>query len=91
MYSVILTFGESFFLLYSSKSFAKIKFIQFGFSITYNGLGYEYLRDLVLNFASTQQTENPRGFSEVGANQQLLIPIVCAQHGRTRTAKYGSS
>jgi len=30
----------------------------------------------VLNFASTNQTENPRGFSEVGDNKQLLIGIV---------------
>jgi hypothetical protein len=34
------------------------------------------LRGLVLNFASTHQTENPRGFSEVGENKQLLIAIV---------------
>ena len=31
---------------------------------------------LALNFASTHQTENPRGFSEVGENMQLLIAIV---------------
>ncbi len=31
-----------------------------------NGLGYELLRGSALNFASTYQTENPRGFSEVG-------------------------
>ncbi len=42
----------------------------------HNGLGYEQLRGLVLNFASTHQTENPRGFSEVGENKQLLIAIV---------------
>ena len=42
----------------------------------YNGLGYEWLRELALNFASTHQTENPRGFSEVGENKQLLIAIV---------------
>jgi len=36
------------------------------------------LRGLALNFASTQQTENPRGFSEVGENKQLLIAIVVA-------------
>ena len=41
-----------------------------------NGLGYEYLRGLALNFASTHQTENPRGFSEVVENKQLLIAIV---------------
>jgi len=34
------------------------------------------LRGLALNFASTHQTENPRGFSEVGENKQLLIAIV---------------
>jgi len=34
------------------------------------------LRGLTLNFASTQQAENPRGFSEVGENKQLLIAIV---------------
>jgi hypothetical protein len=39
-------------------------------------LGYEYLRGLTLNFASTHQTENPRGFSEVEDNMQLLIAIV---------------
>jgi len=27
------------------------------------------LRGLALNFASTHQTENPRGFSEVGENK----------------------
>ncbi|BAO76437.1 hypothetical protein WPG_2349 [Winogradskyella sp. PG-2] len=31
---------------------------------------------LALNFASTHQAENPRGFSEVGENKQLLITIV---------------
>ena len=41
-----------------------------------NGLGYEQLRGLALNFASTHQAENPRGFSEVGENKQLLIAIV---------------
>jgi len=34
------------------------------------------LRGLALNFASTRQTENPRGFSEAGKNKQLLIAIV---------------
>jgi len=34
------------------------------------------LRGLALNFASTHQTENPLGFSEVGDNKQLLIAIV---------------
>jgi len=34
------------------------------------------LRGLAVNFASTHQTENPQGFSEVGENQQLLIAIV---------------
>ncbi|CAM1339187.1 conserved hypothetical protein [Tenacibaculum aestuarii] len=28
---------------------------------------------MVFNFASTHQTENPRGFSEVSENMQLLI------------------
>jgi len=31
------------------------------------------LRGLAINFASTHQTENPQGFSEVGENKQLLI------------------
>ncbi|EMQ93770.1 hypothetical protein D778_01531 [Xanthomarina gelatinilytica] len=34
------------------------------------------MRVLALNFASTHQTENPRGFSEVGETKQLLIAIV---------------
>ncbi|OZV66252.1 hypothetical protein CA834_14520 [Winogradskyella aurantia] len=34
------------------------------------------MRGLALNFASTHKTENPRGFSEVGENKQLLIAIV---------------
>jgi len=34
------------------------------------------LRGLALNLASTHQTENSRGFSEVGENKQLLIAIV---------------
>ncbi|PSG94460.1 hypothetical protein C7H61_00950 [Mesoflavibacter zeaxanthinifaciens subsp. sabulilitoris] len=34
------------------------------------------MRGLAINFASTHQTENPRGFSEVGENKQLLIAIV---------------
>jgi hypothetical protein len=34
------------------------------------------LRGLAINFASTHQIENPRGFSEVGENKQLLIAIV---------------
>jgi hypothetical protein len=34
------------------------------------------LRGLAINFASTHQAENPRGFSEVGENKQLLIAIV---------------
>ena len=42
----------------------------------YNGLGYEELRGLALNFSSTHQTENPRGFSEVGENKQLLIALL---------------
>ena len=44
--------------------------------ITHNGLGYEQLRELALNFASTHQTENPRGFSEEGEYKQLFIAIV---------------
>ncbi|MAZ72727.1 MAG: hypothetical protein CMC70_06235 [Flavobacteriaceae bacterium] len=32
--------------------------------------------ELALNFASTHQAENPRGFSEVSENKQLLIAIV---------------
>jgi len=34
------------------------------------------LRGLAPEFASTQQIENPRGFSGVGENKQLLIAIV---------------
>ncbi|MAT56279.1 MAG: hypothetical protein CMN32_17550 [Saprospirales bacterium] len=34
------------------------------------------MRGLALNLASTHQTENPRGFSEVDENKQLLIAIV---------------
>ncbi len=34
------------------------------YQLLHNGLGYELLRDLALNFTSTRQTENPRGFSE---------------------------
>jgi len=41
-----------------------------------NGLVYKYLHGLAFNFASTHQTENPRGFSEVSKNKQLLIAIV---------------
>jgi hypothetical protein len=41
-----------------------------------NGLGYELFRGLALNFASTHQTENRQGFSEVVDNKQLLIAIV---------------
>ncbi|SHK07762.1 hypothetical protein, partial [Pseudozobellia thermophila] len=50
------------------------------------GFSYEQLRSASdehserkakqLNFASTHQTENPRGFSEVGENKQLLIAIL---------------
>ncbi|MEZ7496844.1 hypothetical protein QO206_15215 [Leeuwenhoekiella aequorea] len=46
------------------------------FQLAGNGLGYEQLRGLTLTFASTRQAENPRGFSEVGRNKQLLIAIV---------------
>ncbi|GAA4799857.1 hypothetical protein GCM10023330_01590 [Litoribaculum gwangyangense] len=38
------------------------------------------MRGLALNFASTHQTENPRGFSEVGENKQLLIAIVSKRY-----------
>jgi len=41
-----------------------------------NVFGYEYLRGLARNLASTHRTENPRGFSEVSENKQLLIAIV---------------
>jgi hypothetical protein len=34
------------------------------------------LLGLAVNFASTHQTKNPLGFSEVGENKQLLIAIV---------------
>jgi len=34
------------------------------------------LRGLAINFASTHQTENPLGFTEVGKKKQLLIAIV---------------
>ncbi len=30
-------------------------------------------REVALNFANTHQSENPRGFLEVGENKQLLI------------------
>jgi len=35
------------------------------------------LPGLALELASMHQTENPRGFSEVGDNKQLLIDIDC--------------
>ncbi|ARN77384.1 hypothetical protein BST97_04970 [Nonlabens spongiae] len=38
------------------------------------------MRDLAINFESTHQTENPRGFSEVGENKQLLIAIVVVRY-----------
>jgi hypothetical protein len=44
--------------------------------IVANGIGYEQLRGLARNFESTYQTENSCGFSEVGANKQLLIAIL---------------
>jgi len=34
------------------------------------------LRGLALTFASILQIENPRGFSEVGEDKQLLIAFV---------------
>jgi len=36
------------------------------------------LRGFAHNFAGTHQAENPRGFSEVGENKQLLLSIVMA-------------
>ena len=42
----------------------------------WQGFGYEWFRDLALNFTSTHQTENPSGFSEVHENKQLPIAIV---------------
>jgi len=45
-----------------------------------NGLGYEYLRGLAPILASTHQTENPRGLSELGESKQLLIAIVVASY-----------
>ena len=39
-------------------------------------LGYEQLRGLARIFASSHQTENPRGFSEVVENKQLIVAIV---------------
>ncbi len=42
----------------------------------YNGVGYDYLRGLAQNRASTYQIETTRGFSEVGENKQLLIASV---------------
>ena len=45
------------------------------FSIEFR-VGREELRGLALNFVSTHQTENPRGFSEVGENKPLLIGLV---------------
>ncbi|RSC93249.1 hypothetical protein EI424_12530 [Tenacibaculum singaporense] len=41
------------------------------------------MRGLVINLASTLQTENPRGFSEVGENKQLLIAIVSGSFFKT--------
>ncbi|TWO30402.1 hypothetical protein E1J38_014795 [Seonamhaeicola sediminis] len=38
------------------------------------------MRGLALNFASTLQTENPPGFSEVGENKQLLIANVVRRY-----------
>ncbi|EAP87155.1 hypothetical protein CA2559_00330 [Croceibacter atlanticus HTCC2559] len=38
------------------------------------------MRGLALNFASTHQTENPLGFSEVDENKQLLIAIVSSSY-----------
>ena len=41
-----------------------------------NSLGYEKLRWLALNFASTHQAEKSQGFLEVGDNKEILIAIV---------------
>ncbi|GGD97574.1 hypothetical protein GCM10011412_39570 [Maribacter cobaltidurans] len=43
------------------------------------------MRGLAINFASTHQTENPRGFSEVGGNKQLLIAIVPVAQVKKKT------
>ena len=48
--------------------------------MTCNGLGYEWLRGLAFNLTSTHQTENPRGFSEIGENKQLLKANVVRWH-----------
>ena len=42
----------------------------------YNVLVYGLLRGLTRNLANKNRIENPRGFSEVGENKQLLIAIV---------------
>jgi hypothetical protein len=39
---------------------------------------YGLLSGLALNFASTHQTENLRGFSEVGENQAITYSHCCA-------------
>ncbi len=44
--------------------------------MAYNGLGYEQLRGLAVNLASTHQVGNLQGFPEVGENKLLLIAIV---------------
>ncbi|ASV31645.1 hypothetical protein CJ263_16285 [Maribacter cobaltidurans] len=49
------------------------------------------MRGLALNFASTHQTENPRGFSEVDENKQLLIAIVVVRFYILISAKNISS
>lgn len=41
-----------------------------------NGLGYEQLLGLALNFVSMHQAEYSQEFSEVGENEQLLIAVV---------------
>ena len=53
-----------------------LKMVSFGFYIIANGLGYEQLRGLAINFASTHQVGNFAGISKVVENKQLLIAIV---------------
>jgi len=68
------------FRCFQSSEFARLLRLVFNSAIATNGFGYELLRVLALNLASTHQTENPRGFSEVGENKQLLIAIVVQRY-----------
>jgi len=45
------------------------------------------LSGLAFNLASTHQTENPRGFLEVGKNKQLLIAIVPVAQVKQKSIK----